>query len=138
MAKVEYIENEPWNETIDMYGLTSVVKVDDLILISGTQGDGDLADPEEQFTSAFQDVADMLAAAGSSWDDVVKMTTYHQGGLRKHMDLVIKVKDRFVKKPYPAWTGIGVAELTNPNALIEVDVIAVSGGQPPPKPSTHG
>ena len=36
----------------------------------------------------------------------------------------MKVKDEFVRTPYPAWTAVGVTELARPNALIEVKVTA--------------
>jgi len=101
-----------------------VVRVGDLVFISGASGGSHSADPEQEFTAAFQDIADTLAAAGVGWDAVVKMPTYHQGGLRQHLDLLLQVKDRFVG-PYPAWTAVGVTELANPDALIEIDVIAV-------------
>lgn len=123
---VEYLNAGGWEEAADRFGLTPIVRVNDLILISGMSGGSDSPDPEEQFTAAFQDIADALAVVGCGWDDVVKMTTYHQGGLRQHLDLLLEVKDRFVKLPYPAWTGVGVTELANPHALIEIDVTAVA------------
>jgi len=43
-----------------------------------------------------------------------------------HLDLLLEVKDRYVKAPYPAWTGVGVTDRANPHALIEIDVIAES------------
>ena len=36
----------------------------------------------------------------------------------------MKVKDEFVRTPYPAWTAVGVTELARPNGLIEVKVTA--------------
>jgi enamine deaminase RidA (YjgF/YER057c/UK114 family) len=36
----------------------------------------------------------------------------------------MKVRDRYLKEPYPAWTAIGVAELAVPGGLVEVKVIA--------------
>lgn len=102
-----------------------MVRVGDLVFISGASGGSHSADPEQEFTAAFQDIADTLAAAGVGWYAVVKMTTCHQGGLRQHLDLLLQVKDRFVGPPYPAWTAVGVTELANPDALIEIDVIAV-------------
>ena len=47
-----------------------------------------------------------------------------------HLDLLLEVKDRYVKAPYPAWTGVGVTDRANPHALIEIDVIAESRRQP--------
>jgi hypothetical protein len=36
----------------------------------------------------------------------------------------IKVKDEFVRMPYPAWTAIGIAELITEGTLLEIRVIA--------------
>lgn len=115
--------SEDWSE-VDEFHLTPLVKVGNMIHISGTTGRSTSRDPEVQLDSAFQEVADTLAVVGAGWDDVVKMTTYHVGGVRTHLDLVLQVKDRYVKPPYPAWTGVGVSDLANPDALIEIDVIA--------------
>jgi enamine deaminase RidA (YjgF/YER057c/UK114 family) len=123
--KVEYLDSDAWGTTVDRFHLTPVVRVGDLVFISGASGGSHSADPEQEFTAAFQDIADTLAAAGVGWYAVVKMTTCHQGGLRQHLDLLLQVKDRFVGPPYPAWTAVGVTELANPDALIEIDVIAV-------------
>ena len=67
-------------------------------------------DPETQFRDTFKFVAMHLEAAGLHFSDIVEMTSYHVG-LRKHLNTFIKIKDEFVRAPYPAWTAIGVAEL---------------------------
>ena len=36
----------------------------------------------------------------------------------------MKVKDRFIKDPFPAWTAIGTTELALPGALVEIRVTA--------------
>ena len=126
---IEYINVEGWEDSARRFNLTPLVRVGDVILISGASGGSDSLDPEEQFTAAFDDVAETLAAANATWDDVVKMTTYHQGGLSRHLDVLLRVKDHFVKPPYPAWTGVGVSELANPHALVEIDVIAIASNQ---------
>ena len=123
---VEYLNADGWQDTVNRFGLTPLVKVGNLILVSGATGGIDSPDPEEQFNAAFQDVSDTLAAAGCGWGQVVKMTTYHQHGMRQHMEVLLEVKNRYVNPPYPAWTGVGVTELANPHALVEIDVIAVS------------
>ncbi|HIB5011826.1 TPA: RidA family protein, partial [Klebsiella quasipneumoniae subsp. quasipneumoniae] len=35
-----------------------------------------------------------------------------------------KVKDRYIKAPYPAWTAIGVSEFIPENALVEMRIVA--------------
>jgi enamine deaminase RidA (YjgF/YER057c/UK114 family) len=36
----------------------------------------------------------------------------------------MKVKDRYLSAPYPAWTAIGISELAIPGGLVEIKVIA--------------
>jgi len=92
--------------------------------VTGTRSDGtNSPDVEEQFVSAFEGVKESLTEAGLTFDDVVEMTTYHVG-LQAHLKEFVAVKDRFIKKPYPAWTAIGVVELAVLGAVIEVQVTA--------------
>jgi enamine deaminase RidA (YjgF/YER057c/UK114 family) len=37
------------------------------------------------------------------------------------------VKDEFIAAPYPAWTGVGVAELFPDGGLVEIRVVARRG-----------
>lgn len=81
------------------------------------------ADPETQFTCAFEGVKSVLTAAGIGFDKVVEMTTFHVG-LQQHLATFMKVKDRYLAQPYPAWTAIGITELAFPGGLVEIKVIA--------------
>jgi enamine deaminase RidA (YjgF/YER057c/UK114 family) len=82
-----------------------------------------IAEPEAQFVQAFENVKSVLAAAKADFRDVVELTTFHVG-LREHLGTFIKVKDRYLEPPYPAWTAIGVVELAAPGALVEIRVTA--------------
>ena len=81
------------------------------------------ADPEAQFTQAFELVKSVLTTAGVSFADVIEMTTFHVD-LRKNLSTFMKVKDRYMQAPYPAWTAIGITELAFPGGLVEIKVIA--------------
>jgi enamine deaminase RidA (YjgF/YER057c/UK114 family) len=83
-------------------------------------------DPETQFTQAFESLKSVLTTAGVSFSDVIEMTTFHVG-LRANLTAFMKVKDRYMQAPYPAWTAIGVSELAFPGGLVEVKVIARLG-----------
>ena len=124
--EIQYLGVEEWPEDVETFHFTPIVKVGEMIFISGVTAGQGSEDRESQLVAAFEGVAETLAVAGVSWDDVVKLTTYRVDGLRAHLDLLLDVKDRFVKPPYPAWTGVGVAELADPDALIEIDVVAIS------------
>jgi len=45
-------------------------------------------------------------------------------GLQEHIGAFMKVKDEFIKEPYPAWTAIGITELAVPGARVEIRVRA--------------
>ncbi|NNL86486.1 MAG: RidA family protein [Myxococcales bacterium] len=92
--------------------------------VIGIEADGTCSsDPEKQFTKAFESLGEVLAEAGISAASITEITTFHVG-LQKHMSTFLKVKDRFVKEPYPAWTAIGITELAVPGGLVEIRVTA--------------
>ncbi len=80
-------------------------------------------DPEAQFATAFEALDAILAEVGAGLGDVVEITTYHVD-IGRHMEAFVRVKDRYLKEPYPAWTAIGVAELVVPGGLMEIRAIA--------------
>jgi enamine deaminase RidA (YjgF/YER057c/UK114 family) len=45
--------------------------------------------------------------------------------VQRHIDEVLEAHREFVtRQPYPTWSGLGVAELYQPAAILEVSVIA--------------
>jgi len=110
--------------------LSPVLDTGEFLFLSGVTGyrpDGTVAgDPETQIRDTFSFVEKTLAAAELGFDDVVEMTSYHVG-LRRHLAVFAKVKDEFVREPYPAWTAIGVTELMTEGTILELRVIAKRG-----------
>jgi enamine deaminase RidA (YjgF/YER057c/UK114 family) len=80
------------------------------------------ADPKEQFTLAFENLRRVLEAAGADFGDVVEITSFHVG--MEHLGVFGKVKDDYLKEPYPAWTAIGSSALAIPGALVEIRATA--------------
>jgi enamine deaminase RidA (YjgF/YER057c/UK114 family) len=111
----------------DNFHFAPAVKDGDRLFCSGVIGmgpDGKAAsDPETQFTQAFESLKSVLAAAGASFGDIVDLTTFHVG-LHANMRTFVKVKDRYVSAPYPAWTAIGISELAFPGGLVEIKAVA--------------
>lgn len=107
------------------------VRVGSLLLISGMLGrDANLAiisDPKAQMTQIFENMGLVLADAGCDWTNVAELTAYFTH-LQRDFDLFMKVRSRYVRKPYPAMTMIGVAELAQPGLICEVKGIAVLPG----------
>ena len=78
-----------------------------------------------QARQVWKNISSVLAAAGSSIADVVKVTYYMQD-IREIADEIQVRKDVFVGRPYPAVTAIQVAALGLQGLKMEVDVIAVT------------
>jgi len=112
------------------FHFASAAKARGLVICSGQigsqAGGGVPASAEEEFRNAWRGVGKVLAEAGLGYDDIVDITSFHVG-LRENLGTFMKVKDEFVKEPYPAWTAIGVTELAVPGARVEVRVVAASG-----------
>jgi enamine deaminase RidA (YjgF/YER057c/UK114 family) len=108
---------------------SAAVKAGGLIFVAGQVGlepDGSVpADPERQHVNVFERLKIVLEAAGSSLDDLVEIVSYHVD-LPNHLAGFIKVKERYLKAPYPTWTILGVAALARPELKIEVRAVAVA------------
>ena len=116
------------NAAIYQYSPAVVVPAGDLLFISGQVGldpiRGVLVDPQEQFVKAFQNLDAVLQAAGTTFADVVEMTSYHTA--MEYVELFMRVKERFITStPHPAWSIIGASALGHPELLVEIKAIAM-------------
>ena len=92
-------------------------------------GKGDIRAQSEQ---VFNNVAAALAAAGASWDDVVKVNGYMVGMHGERVNAYREVRSRYLKEnALPASTLVGVERLVDPELLLEVEVIAVTDAATP-------
>lgn len=80
---------------------------------------------EEQARQVWQNIRDVLEAAGSSIADVVKVTYFMQD-IREIAEEFPVREEVFAGRPYPAVTAIQAAALGLPGLKMEVDVIAVT------------
>jgi enamine deaminase RidA (YjgF/YER057c/UK114 family) len=64
-----------------------------------------------------------LKRSGSSFDGVVDMTTFHTD-LPAQFEGFRKVKDRYIREPFPAWTAIDIDRLVPDGGLVEIKVVA--------------
>jgi reactive intermediate/imine deaminase len=78
-----------------------------------------------QARQVWKNISSVLAAAGSSIADVVKVTYYMQD-IREIADEIQVRKEVFAGRPYPAVTAVQVAALGLQGLKMEVDVIAVT------------
>ena len=118
---IDVIVPDSARKTYENWHFAPAVRHDDLIFCSGVIGQGDSA--EDEFRSAWQSVGEMLASAGVGYEDIVDSTLYVVD-LQKNAATMAKVKDEFIKEPYPASTWIGITELVIPGTRAEIKVTA--------------
>ncbi len=83
-------------------------------------------DMVEQTRIAMQNIKSVLAELGATLDDVVKVTTFYQGGASAealHKNLLIRSGSYQI--PGPATSGIPVPHLVYESMVIEIEVIAI-------------
>ena len=86
-------------------------------------GKGDLKAQTEQ---VFANLKTALAAAGATFNDVVKITWYVKNYKPEDLPALRAIRDKYVNTAEPpASTLVGVASLFQDDYLIEVDAIAV-------------
>jgi enamine deaminase RidA (YjgF/YER057c/UK114 family) len=93
-------------------------------------GAGDI---EVQTRNAFANVTRVLADAGATWDDVVKINTYYVfdgdgADAQAFWTKMTRVRMEFLPDPGPCGTGVRVEGLMYDGLLIEVEAIAIVGG----------
>jgi enamine deaminase RidA (YjgF/YER057c/UK114 family) len=101
------------------------------IYISGQLGmtpDGKFAggpgDFRAQATQAFENLKGALAAVGADFSHVVKITNYFTD--MAHLPIFFEVRDSFVNtKSPPASTAVQIVKLARPDAVFEIEAVAV-------------
>ncbi|MEQ5814349.1 RidA family protein [Marinobacter sp. NFXS11] len=82
-------------------------------------GPGDI---DAQIDQAMKNIERALSAAGSVVERIFKITVYLTD--MNHFESVMKMRERYFEKPWPADTTVGVSALALPELLVELDVIA--------------
>ncbi len=99
MDKKDVVIPKGMENYYDQFHFAPAVKDSNRLYCSGVIGvgaDGKVpADPETQFTQAFELLKSVLTTAGVSFSDVIEMTTFHVG-LQAHLPTFLKVKDRYL------------------------------------------
>ncbi len=108
------------------------VKKGNLLCISGQTGldykTGQVVgkgDVVTQARQAYENVKAILEKAGATFDDVVKITDYITPEALPNYKATAAVRREYLKKDFPASTGVVVNRLVSSDFLIEIDVVAV-------------
>ena len=118
---IEVIVPKSARKTYNDWRFAPAVRHQDLIFFSGVVGQGESAG--EEFRSAWASLEVTLAEAGIGYEDIIDTTLYIVD-LQKNSATMAKVRNEFIKEPYPASTWIGITELVIPGARAEIKVIA--------------
>lgn len=110
----------------EMHRYSAAIRSGDLLFVSGQVGGREDGSPEPDFAKqvqlAFDNLGEVLKAAGGTFDDIVDMMTFHTDP-ETQFEVVMSVKDKmFPQKPYPNWTAVGVNWLAGFD--FEIKVIA--------------
>lgn len=116
----------------DPYGpylLSQAIKTGPFAFVSGQAGyndDGRIVDGGfvAQGEQAFKNLDRALKAAGSSLDRVVKVTIFVTD--MNQFDHVVDLRRKFFTAPYPADSIVEIKALYTPEALIEIEAIALA------------
>jgi len=127
MSKFDVID--PWHLD-ERYTFSTAVRRGPFLFISGmiardpatgeVAGTGDIV---AQADFIFRKMGKILEAAGGSFDDVVKTTDYVTT-LERYNETAA-VRRKYFRNGFPAATGVVVKALVSPEALIEIDAIAI-------------
>lgn len=126
--KVQRITVDP--DPYEPFRLAQGYRVGDLLFISGQaaiDGQGRIVgvgDFEAQAKRAFENLDRVLRAGGSSLRNVVKVTIFLTD--MRYFDRIVDLRGQWFTAPYPADTIVEVQSLYSPDAMIEIEAIAVA------------
>jgi enamine deaminase RidA (YjgF/YER057c/UK114 family) len=131
------IPSERSQKSYDEIKYAPARRVGDALYVSGVivgRGKDEGTDPEsfkKQVRRAFTSLDTTLKAAGTSFDNVVMINSFHvwegpdQPAPRwEQLNMINAVKSEFIKGANPAWTAVGTTGLLNPNGIVEIQLIA--------------
>ena len=120
-----------------VYHFSPAVRAGDFVYASGVVGGAWRAEEpldKEAFKNtvrnAFNSLQEILAAAGSDLNHVVKIQTFHVFdsplvaiSKNEQVRAVAEVKSEFIGEPHPAWTAVGTTALLPDAGLVEIDIV---------------
>ncbi|CAN7700004.1 RidA family protein [Cupriavidus necator] len=114
------------------YLLSQAIRAGGFLFVSGQAGvgdDGAIVGPDDfdaQAEQAFSNLRRALQAGGSGLDRVVKVTIFLTS--MAHFPKIVELRRKWFSAPYPADTIVEVSALYSPDAMIEIEAIALAAG----------
>jgi enamine deaminase RidA (YjgF/YER057c/UK114 family) len=132
MSRVANYSNPPTMEVPPGYSHVVEVRGDARIIFFAGQLGVDkngafVGDFKAQTVQAFENLKAALEACGAGFEHLVKINNYLVD-IERNMGVFREVRDRYLVKPPPASTTIGVPALARPGGLFEIEAIAALPG----------
>lgn len=130
-ANAKRIKTDP--DPMEPFRLAQGYRVGDTVYLSGQAAidlDGNIVgngDFDAQAEQVFKNIALLLETAGSSMEQIVKVTIYLTD--MANFSKIVELRERHFSPPYPADTIVQVASLALPELMIEIDVTAICEGR---------
>ncbi|MDJ0653955.1 MAG: Rid family hydrolase [Xanthomonadales bacterium] len=119
------------------WGYAPAIRAGDFVVLSGIiagpppDAGTDVDAFKASLRRTFARLQQHLNALDASFDDVIKLNTYHvfkspyfAGTKLEHMEAVRAIKQEFIGSATPTWTAIGVSELFTDSGLVEIEITA--------------
>ena len=110
----------------DLNSYSAAIRSGDLLFVSGQVGSLGDGSPEPDFGKqvalAFDNLSEVLRAAGCTFDHIVDVTTFHTDPEAQFERVMVVKQEVFSEPPYPNWTAVGVNWLAGFD--FEIKVIA--------------
>jgi enamine deaminase RidA (YjgF/YER057c/UK114 family) len=115
----------PYEKTV---GFSRAARVGNIVAVSGTTAASGgkpvaIGDPEAQTRAIFETIAEALAKAGASLEDVVRTRVYLVD--MAHFEAVSRVHGEVFGDIRPANTALQVTGFVSPDWLVEIEVDAI-------------
>ena len=113
--------------------ISQAIRVGNLVYLSGQASidrDGAIVgvgDFDAQARQTFANLKAVLEAAGSTLDNVVKVTIFLKD--MANFPKILELRQRYFSKPYPADTIVQISSLALPELEIEIEAIGLVGGK---------
>ena len=123
---IKQIKTQP--DPYEPFLLSQGIRAGDLLFISGQAGysdDGQIVEGgfRAQGEQAFSNLRRALVAGGSSLQGVVKVTIFLTD--MANFPEVVELRREYFSEPYPADSIVQVVALYTPEAMIEIEAVAV-------------
>lgn len=114
------------------YLLSQAIRAGGFLFVSGQAGyddDGVIVGKDDfdlQAEQAMRNLQRVLVAGGSRMERIVKVTIFLTS--MTHFSKIVDLRRKWFSVPYPADTIVEISALYSPDAMIEIEAIAIGAG----------